>query len=255
MKLGLVIPAKDEAPTVGHVIRSFAGVAKTLGFQACPILIDDHSADGTSSIAARLGVPVLRPDQRGLASASRVGVQAALDRGCDLILHVDADNQYSAHDLITMIDAIGTSDLVIGNRLWTRQSMTRRRYEMNRLASKLVSRALKARIPDTQSGFRLFTREVAEVHVHLAGTFTYTQEQCIEVARRGGRIASVPVRFDPRVNGRSRLARFAAVYAVRVGWDLAHAQSGIRSAERPSDICCAGASPLAAFAGRAPART
>lgn len=217
--IALVIPAKNEATTVGAVIESFGIALSDLGFQdvAC-IVVDDHSTDHTASTAARVGARVLSLRQDfGLASAFRLGMRAAVDGGADVIVHVDADGQYLAHDLPAMFSTyLSGADLVVGNRLWRQPPrMTYGRYLANRIASAAISQITGDAISDTQSGFRVFSAQLA-ADLAVKGDFTYTQEQLLRASHGGYTLAETAVTFMPRTSGSSRLVKSSVDYAARV---------------------------------------
>ncbi len=71
-------------------------------------MIDDGSADSTSEVARRLGVDhvVRHPVNRGLAAAFMTGLETAVALGADIIVNTDADNQYDARDIETLVQPI-----------------------------------------------------------------------------------------------------------------------------------------------------
>jgi hypothetical protein len=161
--------------------------------------------------------------------AFRLGMRAAVAAGADIVVHVDADGQYLPSDLRPLMIPVirGDQDLIIGNRLRSKPAcMTGCRYVQNSLLSKVVSILAGCQIPDSQCGFRVLSREVAECDT-LTNNFTYTQDQCLEVARRGFRIGSVPIGFVARQQGRSRLVKSAWNYGRRVAPTL-HRRVAIR---------------------------
>ena len=100
MKVIIQVPCyneQDSLPvTLAHLPRELAGVSEVEW-----LIVDDGSADGTSHVAAAQGAHhvVRHPVNRGLAAAFMTGLQTAIDRGADIIVNTDADNQYDARDI------------------------------------------------------------------------------------------------------------------------------------------------------------
>src|SRR5215203_1240295 len=117
MKLIIQIPCYNEAEslaaTLGELPTHIEGVDEIE-----VLVIDDGSKDGTARVARSLGVDhiVRFPNNRGLAAAFSVGINTALSMGADIIVNTDADNQYSAADIPSLIEPIlqGEADIVIG---------------------------------------------------------------------------------------------------------------------------------------------
>ena len=222
-RVAVVIPARDEAATVATVVKTFTYLAWTSGCTDVQcFVIDDHSVDDTASRATRAGAEVLPlVESWGLASALGLGAAVAVRSGASIIVHVDADGQYLASDLPAMFERFDRgADLVVGNRLWGRPSgMTRSRYFTNRLASLTVARTAGTTIADTQSGYRVFSAQVATAFP-IRGNFTYTQKQVIRAAHAGFVISETPIAFMPRLSGRSRLVSSTLGYSLSVMPDL-----------------------------------
>src|SRR3954471_8766737 len=118
MKLIVVIPALNEALTVGRVIgqipRDSDGIEQTEA-----IVVDDGSTDATTEVAERAGAHVVRlPTNQGNGAAVLIGVKTALSRGADLIVTIDADGQFNPADIAHLVRPIveGRADFVTCSR-------------------------------------------------------------------------------------------------------------------------------------------
>ena len=225
MKLVVVIPALDEAETLPRVLAGLP--AAVPGFDRVEtIVVDDGSGDGTSAIAFEHGATrVVRfPRRRGLAEAFGAGIDAALRAGADVIVTLDADNQYVAADIPKLVLPIlgGRTDIVVGERHGAGvEEFSRRKRLLQRVGSAAVRAASRTDVPDTTSGFRAYTREAA-LRINVLGRFTYTLESLIQAGRSGLAVGSAPVATNPAVR-RSRLFSSTFEYLVRSGTQVARA--------------------------------
>lgn len=221
-----IIPAKDEESRVGRVVESFMSTLNSMGLQGDVIVVDDGSADGTAIEAKTAGASVVRHGEtRGLAEAFRTGTLSAMKTRATCFIHADADGQHRASDLDSLIGKWKSEGgLVVGNRLESRPaSMSPLRYEWNLLLSRTVSEMTGKLVPDSQSGFRVFSRRVAELE--MSAKFTYTQEQILRTVSAGIPVSSTPISVVARVESESRIASDPVSY-------LLNALSDIQAARR-----------------------
>lgn len=198
----VVIPALNESATVGAVVREVRAAAP----DADVLVVDDASTDRTADVAAAAGARVARlPLHLGVGGAMRVGYRHARDADYDVVVQVDADGQHDARYLPRLVAALDEADLVIGARFAGEGDYRvagPRRWAMAVLSA-VLSRIAGTRLSDTTSGFRAANRGV----IHLfAGWYPVeylgdTVETLVHAARRGHRIAQVPVDMRPRRAG------------------------------------------------------
>lgn len=121
------------------------------------LVIDDGSADRTVEFARAGGVHhvVRLPSHRGLARAFMAGLESCLQAGADIIVNLDADNQYCADDIPKLIEPIlqHRAELVVGTRPVAEiEHFSPIKKWLNRLGSRVVQLASKAEIPDAPAG-------------------------------------------------------------------------------------------------------
>ena len=220
MKLRVVIPALNEAPTIGEVIRriprQIAGVS-----EVGVIVVDDGSTDATRATAEAAGAVVVRHNRnRGVGAAFHTGVEKALDDGADLMVNIDADGQFAPEDIPQLLAPIlnGEADFVTASRFIDRglyPDMPRAKFWGNRMMSALISFLAGEKYHDVSCGFRAYTRD-ALLRLNLFGRFTYTQETFLDLSFKGLEIREVPIRVrGERATGKSRVASNLWRYAGR----------------------------------------
>lgn len=217
MKLIIQIPCYNEAATIAQTL---ADLPRTVdGFSTVEwLVIDDGSTDSTADVARAAGVDhiVTHRVNRGLARAFMTGVRACLDRGADVIVNTDGDNQYCAADIPTLLAPILSHDaeIVIGERpVATTAHFSRTKKLLSSLGSWVVRRVSGTDIRDAPSGFRAMTRDAAR-QINVFSRYTYTLEMIIEAGHKGIPIRSVPIRTNADLRP-SRLVRSIPHYIAR----------------------------------------
>src|SRR4030042_5829036 len=119
MKLVVQLPCHNEEESLPRTRAELPRVVP--GFDSVEwILVDDGSTDRSVEVARAHGIDdvVSLPGRRGLASAFMAGLEEALRRGADVIVHTDADNQYRGADVEKLVRPIveGRADMVSGER-------------------------------------------------------------------------------------------------------------------------------------------
>jgi len=221
MYIVVTIPAYNEEKSIGRTIERIRRAMKNRRCRFSILVVDDGSRDHTAAVAKKAGAEVIvHPVNLGLAETFRTEMTACLKKKADIIVHIDADAQYLPREIPKLIDEVEDGyDLVLGSRFKghiERMPWLKRRG--NRAFSRVISQITRLPISDAQTGFRAFTREVAEIAI--TSTFTYTQEQIIRAARMKFHIKEVPVYFAARGGTKSRLMKHPLDYALKAGINL-----------------------------------
>ncbi len=162
--VAVVIPAYQAAATVAAVVADARGAGPVY-------VVDDGSTDGTGDVGRGTGATVLsHATNRGKGAALTTGVAAALAADADVIVTLDADGQHPATQIPRLLAPIreGRADLVLGARERSGAMPLGRRLT-NWMSARLATRIAGQGVTDAQTGFRAFTRAVAE-RVQPAGT-------------------------------------------------------------------------------------
>lgn len=214
MKLIIQIPCLNEEESLPVAL---AALPKEIpGIDSIEVLVvDDGSTDRTIEIARLHGVDhiVGFPRNKGLARGFMLGIQSALERGADIIVNTDADNQYNADDIPLLVKPIldGMADVVIGARpIGSVEHFTLVKKLLQKLGSAVVKVVSGTQVQDAPSGFRAFSRDAA-LRLNVFSKYTYTLETIIQAGQKNMTVMSVPVRVNPDLRP-SRLVRSITGY-------------------------------------------
>ena len=192
----IVIPARDEAATIGQVVGSLIAA----GWQHI-FVIDDHSSDDTGNIARRAGASVARPLlPLGAWGGMQLGVRHALAHGYQAVITMDADGQHEVHEIPALIAGSGDADVVIG-------AHPERASRLRHIAWRWFRAIAGFELRDITSGFRYYNRAAIEILAADEATLLDYQDVGVLLLLRqaGLRIAEVPVSMNIRQVGRSRI--------------------------------------------------
>ena len=183
------------------------------------LVIDDGSIDNTKKEAISAGAEVISHNQnKGVGVAFQTGLNWALSHDVDLLVNIDADGQFDANDIATIIEPVlhNSTDVVVGDRFQNGRpkDMPLGKYIGNKMMSFLINQLSGLKLTDVSSGFRAFNRE-AMYSLNLMGNFTYTQESILDLSIKSIRIKNVPVKVTYFKARKSRVASNLLRYAVQ----------------------------------------
>jgi glycosyltransferase involved in cell wall biosynthesis len=190
MKYACVIPALNEEKAVAEVVSGCRG-------QGLPVyVVDDGSSDATAERARAAGATVLvHQVNLGKGQAMADGLERAAADGFDAVIFLDADGQHDPAELPAFLKAAEAgADLVVGCRTFDPAKMPLVRRWTNRFTSWMLSLLAGRKLNDTQSGYRLVRVAVWPAIRPEAGRFAAEGEMLVRSARRGLRLADVPIR-------------------------------------------------------------
>jgi dolichol-phosphate mannosyltransferase len=210
----VVVPTYNESQNLEKVV---AGV-RYFGHDV--LVVDDASPDGTGQLADRLagadpGVRVLhRPRKLGLGSAYEDAFRIGLADGSALFVEMDADGSHLSKDLESIVDAArGCGGLAIGSRYIRGGQIVGwppHRALLSWAANLYCRTLLGLSTRDCTSGYRCYTRELL-LQIGLDQVVSQGYSFQIEMVHRTRRldypIVEVPIRFEDRVAGASKVSR------------------------------------------------
>ena len=166
----LLIPVFNEEQSIEQTVLSAKSTLEKLNEDFEIVAINDGSTDRTAEILAGLSIPEIKivnhKQNRGYGASMKTGIRHSQG---DVIGTTDADGTYPIEQLVPMLQIMREkeADMIVGARTkkGVRIPLIRRPAKaiVNRLANTLVG----MKIPDNNSGLRIFTRELAEKYMHL----------------------------------------------------------------------------------------
>jgi len=198
-KLVVVIPAYNEAGSIGSVIKELPPRIQGVD-EIKVIVVDDGSTDNTIGEAIKAGVDevVSLGRRMGLSYAFKTGIEKALEMGADIVVNIDADGQYNGGEISDLVKPIlsGEADIVLGSRFkgWIEQMSLSKRIG-NRVATWVTRMASSFPTTDSQTGFRAFSKEAA-LKLNVFSDYTYVQEVIIQGSLKGLRMVEVPIQAN-----------------------------------------------------------
>ena len=212
----IVLPTYNEADNLARLVGELLSLSVPLSV----IVVDDNSPDGTGMLADDLVsadpgrlVVIHRLGKLGLGTAYIAGFRRALQLGATSILTMDADFSHNPRFIPEMVQCLATADLVIGSRYTpggSTHNFPMRRRILSRCANAVARNALGLRTQDATAGFRLYRREVIEslaLERILSSGYSFLIETLFLVERADWRVAEVPILFEDRVAGDSKISR------------------------------------------------
>jgi dolichol-phosphate mannosyltransferase len=210
----IIIPTYNEVENIALLLDAI----ETNVPGTAVLVVDDNSPDGTqaaveSKMETREHVHLLRrPGKQGLGMAYKAGFQWAFDRGFDCVLQMDADFSHPPTKLPAMIEGLKNNSVTNGSRYipsggvsgW---GITRR--VISRGGNLYARSMLGMRLNDMTGGFVGWRREVLEsIDYHSVGSkgYVFQIELKYRATRKGYSILEVPIHFENRKLGKSKMS-------------------------------------------------
>ncbi len=242
-RLTIVIPTYNEADNLAEITRALWELPIP-GLRL--LVVDDASPDGTGELAedlaathpARLAV-IHRQGKLGLGSAYIAGFEAALESDAEAVGQMDADFSHRPSYIPAFMDALESADLVLGSRYVPGGSVDENwgvgRVLLSWWGNFYARTILHMRVMDSTGGFRIWRREA------LAGMpldrirsngYVFQVEMAYVAQRLGYRIAEVPIHFEDRRIGQSKMSLRIQIEAALRVWQVLAMHRGLTPDDR-----------------------
>jgi dolichol-phosphate mannosyltransferase len=222
MRTLVVLPTYNEILNIETMLRTLREVVPDVDL----LVVDDASPDGTSARAEQLGEElgrihiVNRASKSGLGGAYRAGFTWGLERDYDHFVEIDCDFSHDPHALPALLEAAANHEVVIGSRyvaggVIPKWSLSRRL--LSRGGNRYASLMLGLVVADSTAGYRVYSKSALEKIRYesvRADGYGFQIEMTYRARRAGASIVEVPISFNDRTLGESKMSRAIVVEAL-----------------------------------------
>jgi dolichol-phosphate mannosyltransferase len=224
----VVVPTYNERVNLPVLV---AGLMQHDGVRV--LVVDDQSPDGTGEVADALSreypgrVDVLhRTERRGFGRSYIDGLKRAIREPVDVLCQMDADLSHDPAQLPSLVAATMNADLVMGSRYIPGGAIVNwplRRRLLSRVANIYIRTVTRLGVRDCTTGYRCWRREAMAsmpLDRFFSDGYSFLTEMLFVAARRGYRIAEVPITFVERRAGESKISRAVLIESAIMPWRL-----------------------------------
>jgi glycosyltransferase involved in cell wall biosynthesis len=226
--ISVIIPVFNEEQTISNVIERVKVVLQKTGFKHEIVVVDDLSTDRSLELVTKQGVKVYSLKKHmGKGYALRAGFAKA--KG-EIITTIDSDGSHRPEELPLLLAPIlqDKADLVIGSRYLSQKPVAAKKFNAIgvQLFNLLIKIFTRAEVSDSQSGYRVMKSEVLRNMSLMSGGYEIESEMLVKTARHGFRVKEVPISFEQRTYGTSRLDPVVDGFKILLSIASAYIRSG-----------------------------
>lgn len=203
--LSVIIPAFDEEDGIADSITELASKIDATGWPYEILVIDDGSHDQTAARAREAGATVIQHEaNRGYGAALKTGIRRAKH---PVICITDADGTYPADRLTELAKPVAARqvDMAVGSRAGEDVHIPLIRRPAKWAIGQLANLVAGTAIPDLNSGFRVFRRDIAmRFFTLLPDGFSFTSTITLAMMSNGFSVSYIPIDYRER-RGRSKI--------------------------------------------------
>jgi glycosyltransferase involved in cell wall biosynthesis len=226
--VSVIIPVFNEEVTIGNVIERVKVVLQKIGFKYEIIVVDDFSTDRSLELSNRKGVKVCSLKKHmGKGYALRAGFAKA--KG-EIITTIDSDGSHSPEELPRLLTPIlqKKADLVIGSRYLSQKPVATKKLNAVgvSLFNFLIKILIRVEVSDSQSGYRVMNASVLKHMCLESRGYEIESEMLVKTVQQGFKIREVPISFEQRTYGTSRLDPMVDGFKILFSIVLAYMKDG-----------------------------
>lgn len=212
----VIVPTYNEADNLNELLEQILAVSAQIGV----IVVDDNSPDGTGELADEWAARysdrvhvVHRPGKMGLGTAYIVGFKKGIELQTSNIMTMDADFSHNPRYIPDMIRMSSQKHVVIGSRYTPgggTRNCTWKRIWLSKGANFVARWLLGLQAQDATAGFRLYRRQVLEsiqLERIFSSGYSFLVEMLFLCQRQGWQIGEVPIIFEDRRKGQTKISR------------------------------------------------
>jgi dolichol-phosphate mannosyltransferase len=221
----VVIPTYNEVDNIVPILDRLREANPSVDI----LVVDDGSPDGTAErvrwVMNRMsGLHLLeRTAKDGLGAAYRAGFAWGLDQDYEVLVEMDADGSHRPEDLPRLLAAVGNgADLAIGSRYIKGGEIPNwklSRKALSRGGNEYASLMLHLGVHDATAGFRAYRntllRRIDFGNLRATG-YGFQIEGAWKSVRSGARVVEVPIRFEDRLAGESKMSKNIVIEALKL---------------------------------------
>lgn len=195
-KIGLVIPAYNEATAIGDVLKSLP--KKIKDYDVLTVVINDGSTDETAQVVANFKSVTLINHilNSGAGAATRTGINYVKSQGCSTVITLDADGQHHIEDVLKIAEHSidSTSDLIIGSRLIATQGMPWYKVVGNKGLSFITFLIFGVFVTDSQSGLKALNQNALDKIKFHINDYAFCSEIIWQAHKNKLKIEEIPIK-------------------------------------------------------------
>jgi dolichol-phosphate mannosyltransferase len=246
VKITIVLPTYNEAENLPKLVSALFMLSLDLGV----LVVDDNSPDGTGKIAEELSsaypgrVHVLhRTGKLGLRSAYIEGFHKAFELGAEAVVQMDADFSHDPVVIKEMVRRITNSDVVIGSRYIKSGSLDKNwplwRKLLSAFGNNYARTILHFPLRDVTTGFRMWRREALSkmpLERIRSNGYIFLVEMAYVAYLMEFDIVEVPIHFEDRRFGKSKMSLKIQMEAAMRIWDVWWHYRDMRRKSHPHEL-------------------